>query len=668
VAGKVVGPLFKAAVWLWHRYHPDTSVVALRAAVEELAWRIEVGEARHLSGLGVAAAGEAVDVSFRVLPEAHAAGGRTTGTVAGIGGYYRRLSQRRLVVVGEPGAGKTVAVSLLLLDLLDLRRQHPDELLPVRFNASTWNPGTASFSAWLTGRLAADYGVSRPVAAKLVESGRVLPVVDALDEMDIPDHQPDRARRGLDQLNTTAWRGKPVVLACRADTYDRVRAAANDAGLHLATTVTLLPLAPPMVGAYLNTRRRSAGMPAQAWEPVARLLRRKPAGALAQALDTPWMLTLAAGHLQRGGEQAVARLTDMLDPDAIREYLISEIVATAVAEQPLTVHATRRYRAPQVHTWLHHLARHLDDLGTAGKDSTAVGLDRIGDMARARSRVLFAITLAAVTGMAGAAVGALTMGVAYAVEFDSALAVTKAGSSAIGFGAGAAIINGIRAWRVDSVRAKRSIWHAHSHGAPRRWRRSLLVAGGATIAVVATLTLTYQLLVRLTTLTGIDPHVHWWSPPLVLAAYGIAVAAVYGSSRHGLPPLDERRTLTDDARSGIVAGILLGAAVGLVVVSNTSATGLPAQWPLIRGAAIAIPFGFVAGLTWSHASVRYLCAQALFASQNMFCRHPAAFLEWAHQAGLLRVTAASYQFRHHTLQHWLATHPHNDANESQLRG
>ncbi len=656
MADKAVGPLIKVVVWLWHRYRPDTSVVALRAAVQELAWRIEIGEVGHLTGLGVALASDAVDVGFRALPNVRAAGGPVSGTISGIGDYYRGLSPRRLVVVGEPGAGKTVAVSLLVLDLLKQRRQHPDQSLPVRLNASSWNPDTASFTAWLTGRLVADYGVSRPVAAKLTQSDWLLPVVDGFDELDIPD----RVRRGLDQLNITGWRGRPLVLACRTGTYERARAAANDAGLHFATAVTLRPLAAPAVGAYLNSRRRNTGTPAQIWEPVTRLLR-NPVGALAKALNTPWMLTLAAGHIGRGDEQVAASLAAMDDPDAIREYLITEIVPAAVAEQPLTEHAGRRYQQPQVHTWLHHLAQYLNDLGTVGKDSTTIGLDRIGDMARARSRMLFAITVAVVTGLAGAAIGALTVGIAYAVEFNYTLAVGRAEAYAILFGGSAAIINGLRARYTTSVRAKQSIWHAHGHGTAHRWRHSLLIAGGATIAVVVPLALSFQVLVWLTRPTGIDPHVHWWAPPLVLAAYGIAVAAAYGSSRHGLAPLDERRILADDARSGIIAGMLLGTAAGLVTTSNTLpyATDMPVDWPVIRGAATAIPFGLVAGLTWSHASVRYLCAQTLFASETVFCRHPAAFLDWAHRAGLLRATAGSYQFRHDTLQRWLATHPYN---------
>jgi hypothetical protein len=46
-------------------------------------------------------------------------------------------------------------------------------------------------------------------------------------------------------------------------------------------------------------------------------------------------------------------------------------------------------------------------------------------------------------------------------------------------------------------------------------------------------------------------------------------------------------------------------------------------------------------------------ASLLFGFTGVFPRRPAQFLEWARNAGLLRVTGIAYQFRHDTYQQWL---------------
>jgi predicted NACHT family NTPase len=116
---------------------------------------------------------------------------------------------------------RLVLALYLLLDLLDHRRGDPTapQPVPVRVNAANWNVET-HFNTWLTESLAADYGLLPPVARKLVEDRRVLPVLDGLDEMDPLGASPKRARAAVEQLNQTPWRGRPVILTCRAAVYD----------------------------------------------------------------------------------------------------------------------------------------------------------------------------------------------------------------------------------------------------------------------------------------------------------------------------------------------------------------------------------------------------------------------------------------------------------------
>ena len=83
------------------------------------------------------------------------------GDLAGSGGdlvsVLGRVPTGRLVVLGEPGAGKTMAMVRLVLDLL--ARREPGSLVPVLASVASWNPESQDLRGWLTGQLMTDYPV-----------------------------------------------------------------------------------------------------------------------------------------------------------------------------------------------------------------------------------------------------------------------------------------------------------------------------------------------------------------------------------------------------------------------------------------------------------------------------------------------------------------------------
>jgi hypothetical protein len=166
-------------------------------------------------------------------------------------------------VLGEPGAGKTVVALHLLLDVLEHRhdREGQPAPVPLRVNAASWDT-RAGFTDWLSGVLVRDYSLRPRVAKLLIESGRVLPVLDGLDEMDPPDAPPDRAREALDQLNKTPWRGRALIVMRRSRVYEAARALhgdGGDAGLDASTAVTLRPLTTPEIVRHLDDSRAGRG-------------------------------------------------------------------------------------------------------------------------------------------------------------------------------------------------------------------------------------------------------------------------------------------------------------------------------------------------------------------------------------------------------------------------
>ena len=65
----------------------------------------------------------------------------------------------------------------------------------------------------------------------------------------------------------------------------------------------------------------------------------------------------------------------------------------------------------------------------------------------------------------------------------------------------------------------------------------------------------------------------------------------------------------------------------------------------------------MSGLLSGGAVRRYLVFVCVARCAGRLPLRLGAFLDWALDAGLLRLSGSVYHFRHRELQHWLATHP-----------
>ncbi|MFI6867353.1 hypothetical protein [Nocardia sp. NPDC050406] len=318
-----------------------------------------------------------------------------TRTVRKIAEYYPRRTGGRMVVLGEPGAGKAVTLLGLLLELLAERERQPVAErgpVPVRVDASTWNPLTRSLTGWLADRIARDYGMRVGVVRRLVESGAILPVLERLDAVDLPGREPLRLRRAVEQLESEEWRERALVIGCDADAYQRLR---TDGGaLSTATVIELQPIGTQTVLERLNEMRGDPSYDSDTWKPVVWRLVESPDGPLARSLRTPLHFTLAVNYLRRGRPDDIVRLAYASSEAEVSSLLYSAVLAAAIDSTP---RGGARYTEPQVHRWLHNLAVYLGARPRFGRIDTVFDRDDIWELISKRTRILHA-ALAAVFG------------------------------------------------------------------------------------------------------------------------------------------------------------------------------------------------------------------------------------------------------------------------------
>jgi hypothetical protein len=169
--------------------------------------------------------------------------GTTIGRVFGEAG-------RMLLILGDPGAGKTTTLLALARECIERAERDPAAPVPVVLSLSSWT-GSRPFHDWLADELGRGYSVGRPFARRWLEEHRLLLLLDGLDEV-------AEARRAACVGALHAFveeHGVPgLAVCCRSTEY-----AAVPARLKLGGAVRLLPLEPAHVGAYLDAAGPALG-------------------------------------------------------------------------------------------------------------------------------------------------------------------------------------------------------------------------------------------------------------------------------------------------------------------------------------------------------------------------------------------------------------------------
>lgn len=293
-----------------------------------LQWRPAPPECRSATAAGWPLTGEFPDDPSDCRPPATA-----------LAEAFAAHPARRLVILAEPGAGKTTLAVLFVLAAL--AASAPDSPVPVLVPVAGWNP-EEPIDEWLADRLFTDYPDAfrrrKDVRRALVQH-RVMPVLDGLDEM--PE---SRRHQALQQIDATVGIGPRLVLTCRSAEF---REAVDRAGvLSRAAVITIDPVRPTDIVRYL-TQREAVG--SRRWEPVIAALRAEPDGPLAAALSTPLMVSLCR-QVFRGSATTPELLTTLPSRATIEHHLLRRFLPSIYPD------AAELARAERTLTFL---ARHL---------------------------------------------------------------------------------------------------------------------------------------------------------------------------------------------------------------------------------------------------------------------------------------------------------------------
>lgn len=653
-----LAPTVPASYLAWAAYRGDRTEAAAdtEAKARTLARVVMVAETRQraqLTGEGA----KRIDLAYSYRQERanNAVGAVSEGHLTEIVAYYRALSPARLVITGEPGAGKTLLALELVLGLLAGRAD--TDPVPVRVSLAGWDT-VRPLREWLAGQIhdrLRDRGLTAEDARLLVDEYRVLPVLDGLDEMDA-DATPAgrrRATEALAQLNAyqDPVGSAPVILTCRTAQYAHL--SARDVRMREAARVEIESVDAAQAAAYLNARTTD---PAR-WTPLLHVLATEPAGPVATALSTPWRLNLAATAYEQRHPHTLAYVSDPAEllaftsPEAVGDHLLAAYLPAATSQHP-----TRpdRYRPEQIHRWLATLATYLT---TSPASTAGAGTDLIMHQLwpLAGSRRVRAVD----TCLAALLVLPLLLLTQTLLGFSLQQVLSATPITIIG------LIGIQRASRSETPPPRTGQLHRLRDRNQRRQLAASVLGAACTVGTAVGIAV------------GIGPGLNAWfsggpvhgvtvalSVTLSVAlAVGIAAAlsnplvnpATTTAHRSGLAvPTNPASPVRDDLVGGLLGGFMGGAAF----VASLAVVSLAADLVFTLGLAIVagLAVGPVLGIYYfTGAGRRYLVF--LCCSRGRLPWRLGTFLGWAHEAGLLRISGIAYQFRHRELQEWLASRP-----------
>lgn len=186
----------------------------------------------------------------------------------------------QLLILGEPGSGKTTELLGLAQTLCKRAQENPQAPIPMIFELSDWRPSqqpieAATLNRWMVEQLQLKYGLDPQLSQDWLHRNRLLPLLDGLDEL---QNFTAEAIRAINSMQEDQKEQHLKLIVCsRFQDYQDCQES-----LSLRTMIELKPLENKAIQDYLEHRNSS-----HLWQ----VLKASPQGWLKLA-KTPLLLDL----------------------------------------------------------------------------------------------------------------------------------------------------------------------------------------------------------------------------------------------------------------------------------------------------------------------------------------------------------------------------------------
>ena len=156
---------------------------------------------------------------------------------------------RTLLILGEPGSGKTTTLLKLAQSLVARSERDLSQPIPVVLNLSSWAEKRWPMDKWLVEALRDIYGASRSLGKKWIEKEELILLLDGLDEVaaKLRNDCVKALNRFIQDHGLTE-----MVVCCRVCDYE-----AMSEHLILRSAIYLQPLSSKQIGQFLECAEKS---------------------------------------------------------------------------------------------------------------------------------------------------------------------------------------------------------------------------------------------------------------------------------------------------------------------------------------------------------------------------------------------------------------------------
>lgn len=151
---------------------------------------------------------------------------------------------KTLLILGEPGSGKTIALLQLAQRLVERTEKDLSQPIPVVFNLSSWGKKRQTIEEWLIEELREKYQVPKKSSQRWIRQGELVLLLDGLDEVQAKHR--NNCVRALNQFITTHEMTE-IVVCSRIKDYEALTER-----LQLSSAICIQPISSKQVYEFLE--------------------------------------------------------------------------------------------------------------------------------------------------------------------------------------------------------------------------------------------------------------------------------------------------------------------------------------------------------------------------------------------------------------------------------